>query len=157
MAEWYDFNDAGANEVGANEVGANEVGANEVGANEVGANEVGANEVGANEVGANNYFCNCGCNLEFIEYGPGFDLYVGNKWIMMANAMVHYKWRNYIRLRQFNLWNDFRENIIRNYNNALNNDPVKPEDAAWIHLYNQEITQENNIPLNEKLYYEYVY
>jgi hypothetical protein len=135
MAEWYDFNEA----------------------YEAGANEVGANEVGANEVGAYEYFCDCGCNLEFIEYGPGFDLYVGNKWIITANAMVHYKWRNYIWLHEFKLWNELREDIILNYNHALNNDPVKPEDAPWIHLYNREIAQENNIPLNERLYYEYIY
>ena len=119
--------------------------------NEANANE---NEV---EVEINKYLCDCGCNLEFIDYAPGFDVYVGNKWIITNNAMVEYSWRDYILLHEFKLWNDFQEDIILNYNNALNHEVLKPEDAPWIHLYNREIAQGNNIPLNEQLYYEYVY
>ena len=132
MAEWYHFNEA----------------------NEVNANEVNAN---ANALDAKKYLCDCGCNLEFIDYEPGFDVSVGNKWLITANAMVEYSWMDYILPDEFNLWQDFQEYIIIKYNNALNHEVVKPEDAPWIHLYNREIAQGNNIPLNEKLYYEYVY
>ena len=114
-----------------------------------------ANEVIANEVIANKYMCDCGCNLDFIDYKPGFDVFVGNKWLITNNAMVKYKWLDYITINEYKLWQDFREDIILNYNYALNNEPAKPEDAPWIHLYNREV--ENQIPLNEKLYYEYVY
>ena len=143
MVEWYHFNQA--NEVDANEV------------DQVDANEVDEVEGHANALEANKYLCDCGCNLEFIEYEPGFDVYVGNKWIITNNAMVEYSWRDYILLHEFKLWNDFQEDIILNYNNALNHEVLKPEDAPWIHLYNREIAQGNHIPLNEQLYYEYVY
>ena len=98
------------------------------------------------------YRCNCGCNLDFIDYEPGFDVYVGNNWILTANAMVNYSWKDYISMHEFNVWHELREDIILNYNYALNNAELKDEDAPWIHLYNMG----NNIPLNEKLYYEYV-
>jgi len=108
-------------------------------------------------VDANKYRCVCGCNLEFIYYEPGFDVYIGNKWLITANAMVDYSWRDYIQIHEFKLWKDFREDIILNYNDALNNEVMKSEDAPWIHLYNREVARGNNIPLNETLYYEYAY
>ena len=144
MAEWYEIDD----EVGANEVGANEIGAN---ANEVGANAVGAN---ANEVGAEEqYRCDCGCNLYFKQYEDGFNIYVGNNWILTACAMVKYSWGDYIRQNYFQMMNELREDIIVNYNHSLNNDPVKPEDTPWIHLYNMAVLNDY-IPVNEKLYYD---
>jgi hypothetical protein len=164
MAEWYDVNAnaVDANVVDANVVDTNVVDANVVDANVVDANAVHANAVHANAVDANinineeanKYRCNCGCNLEFIDYEPGFDIYVGNNWLITANAMVEHSWRDYISMNEFKLWQELRENIILNYNHALNNDPLQPEDAPWIHLYNREVVQSNHIPLNEKLYYE---
>jgi hypothetical protein len=141
MTQWYDFNDANAVEANPNEVDPNEVVANEANPN------------------PNKYLCDCGCNLEFIEYKPGFDISVGNKWLITNNAMVEYSWRDYILLHEFNLWQDFQADIILNYNDIRNrnNEAVKPEDAPWIHLYNREVAQGNHIPLNEKMYYEYVY
>ena len=55
MTQWYDFNDAVEAEANANAVDPN-----------------------ANAVDPNKYLCDCGCNLEFIEYKPGFDIHVGN-------------------------------------------------------------------------------
>ena len=118
-------------------------------------NDLDKPNVNANEVIANEYQCNCGCKLKFIEYNPGFDVYVGNKWLITANAMVNYKWKDYITLNEFKQWKDFRKDIILNYNEALENDLANPEDAPWIHLYNRDV--DNQIPLNENLYYEYVY
>ena len=69
--------------------------------------------------------------------------------------MVKYKWSDYISINGFKLWKDFRDDIILNYNETININLLNPEDASWIHLYNQEV--ENKIPLNEKMYYEYVY
>ena len=105
------------------------------------------------------YLCDCSCNLKFIEYKPGFDISVGSEWLISENAMVDYSWVNYIRSRKFNLLQDFHEHIILKYNDIRNrnNEAVKPEDAPWIHLYNCEVAQGNHIPLNEKMYYEYVY
>ena len=154
MAEWYDFN-ANANEVYANEVEVNNININAV--NNANANAVGAN---ANAVVAipDQYRCDCGCNLEFIDYEPGFDVYVGNNWLITANAMVEYNWGDYIRMHDFNVWHEMRENIIVNYNHALQNEPVKAADAPWIHLYNREINVNgDDIPLNEKIYYEHAY
>jgi hypothetical protein len=108
----------------------------------------------ANAVDPDKYRCDCGCNLEFIDYEPGFDVYVGNNWLITSNAMVKYSWNNYIWMHEFKEWQELREDIILNYNHAINNDPLKPEDAPWIHLYNREVVQSNHIPLNEKLYYE---
>jgi hypothetical protein len=163
MAEWYDFNanavDANANAVDAN---ANEVEANN--ANNI--NNANAVEANANAVEANaavkaipdHYRCDCGCNLDFIDYEPGFDVYVGDTWLITANAMVEYNWGDYIRMHAFNIWHEMRENIIINYNHALQNEPVKAADAPWIHLYNREINVNgDDIPLNEKIYYEYAY
>jgi hypothetical protein len=161
MAEWYDLNEVNAN---ANEV-AVDANAN-ANANEVAVAvavvdaNVNANanaNANAVAVDANKYRCDCGCNLEFIDYEPGFDVYVGNTWLITANAMVNYSWRDYIQVNEFKLWKDFREDIILNYNHALNNEEVKSEDAPWIHLYHREVAQGNNIPLNEQLYYEYAY
>jgi len=103
------------------------------------------------------YHCDCGCNLDFIDYEPGFDVYVGNNWILTANSMLNYSWKDYIWMHEFKVWNELREDIILNYNHALINLPIKTEDAPWIHLYNREVMMGNNIPLNEKLYYEYVF
>jgi hypothetical protein len=100
----------------------------------------------------NKYHCDCGCNLDFIDYEPGFDVYVGNSWIITSDAMVKYSWCDYISMHEFKLWNDFREDIVLNYNYALNTQQAK--DMPWIHLYNKY--GNSNIPLNEKLYYEYV-
>ena len=118
-----------------------------------------ANAVEANAVDPNKYLCDCSCNLKFIEYKPGFDISVGSEWLISENAMVDYSWVNYIRSRKFNLLQDFHEHIILKYNDIRNrnNEAVKPEDAPWIHLYNCEVAQGNHIPLNEKMYYEYVY
>ena len=101
---------------------------------------------------SNQYKCKCGCNLDFIDYEPGFDIYAGNNWIITANAMVNYSWRDYIWMNEFTIWNELLDDIILNYNHALNN--IKAEDAPWLHLYN--VFNNCAIPLNEKLYYEYV-
>ena len=135
MTQWYDdeFNDANA-----------------VDANAVEANAVDANAVEANAVDPNKYLCDCSCNLKFIEYKPGFDISVGSEWLISENAMVYYSWVNYIRSRKFNLLQDFHEHIILKYNDIRNrnNEAVKPEDAPWIHLYKQEILQNEHIPFD---------
>ncbi len=107
----------------------------------------------ANEV-PNQYRCNCDCNLDFIDYEPGFDVYIGNNWIVTANALVKYSWRDYISMHEFKVWQELREDIILNYNHALNNDPMKAEDAPWVHLYNVNVAGNDHIQLNENLYYE---
>jgi hypothetical protein len=109
----------------------------------------------ANE--AKQYRCTCGCNMEFVDYQPGVDISIGNSWLITENAMVDYQWADYTWMNEFNLWRDLREDIIFNYNHSLNNEPIKPEDAPWIHLYNRYVVGNDHIPLNEKLYYEYVY
>ena len=118
-------------------------------------NDFNNTNVNLNKVIDNIYVCKCGCNLQFIDYKPGFDISIGNKWLITNNAMVKYKWSDYISINEFKLWKDFREDIILNYNETININLLNPQDAPWIHLYNQEV--ENKIPLNEKLYYEYVY
>ena len=107
----------------------------------------------ANEV-PNQYRCNCGCNLDFIDYEPGVDVYIGNNWLVTVNALVKYSWRDYISMHEFKVWHELREDIILNYNHALNNDPMKAADAPWVHLYNVYVAGKDHIPLNEKLYYE---
>ena len=163
MAEWYDVN---ANEVEANEVEANEVEANAIEANanevEANANAVEANDIEANNINnanavQNKYRCDCGCNLEFIDYEPGFDIYLGDSWLITANAMVDYKWSDYIWLHEFKLWQELREDIILNYNQVLNNEPINAADGPWVHLYNREVVEGHHMPLNGKLYYEYAY
>jgi len=112
-----------------------------------------------NKVTNHNYVCKCGCNLEFIGYSPGIDIYAGidtnPKWIITHDGMVEYKWRDYISLDDFTLWKDFREYIILSYNEIIYRNVVYPEDAPWIHLYNREV--DNHIPLNAKLSYEYIF
>lgn len=101
------------------------------------------------------YHCECGCNLDFINYEAGFDIYVGNSWVVSNNAMVNYNWSNYIQMNEFKVWNELRECIVINYNQSLmHNEQVKPENAPWIHLFN--LYGNSDIPLNEKLYYEYI-
>ena len=157
MAEWYDFNANDANEVDLNN--ANEVEVNNININAVNNANANANaNAVAVEAIPDQYRCDCGCNLEFIDYEPGFDVYVGNNWLITANAMVEYNWGDYIRMHAFNVWHEMRENIIVNYNHALQNEPVKAADAPWIHLYNREINVNgDDIPLNEKIYYEHAY
>ena len=137
MAEWYDVN------------------ANEIEANEINANDIEANEM--NNAVQRKYRCDCGCNLEFVDYETGFDIYIGDNWLITANAMVHYKWSDYIWLHEFKLWQELREDIILNYNQVLNNEPIKPVDGPWVHLYNREVVDGHHMPLNGKLYYEYAY
>ena len=103
---------------------------------------------------ANKRRCECGCNLEFIDYEPGFDVYIGNNWLITEDAMVNYSWRDYICMNEFKLWMELREDIILNYNHSLNNDPMQAADAPWVHLYNIHVANRDHIPLNEKLYYE---
>jgi len=103
------------------------------------------------------YRCTCGCNLDFFDDDPGVDIYIGNSWLMTEYSMVDYGWVDYIWMNEFNLWQELREDIIFNYTHALKNEPMNPEDAPWIHLYNRYVINKDHIPLNEKLYYEYVY
>jgi hypothetical protein len=105
-------------------------------------------------VNPDQYRCNCGCNLDFIDYEPGFDVYIGNNWIVTANALVKYSWSDYICPHEFKVWQELREDIILNYNHTLNNDPMIAEDAPWVHLYNVNVAGNVHIPLNENLYYE---
>jgi hypothetical protein len=102
----------------------------------------------------NQYRCHCGCNLEFIDDEPGFDIYIGNNWLITANALVDYSWSDYMWMHEFKEWRELREDIILNYNHALNNDPMQAADAPWVHLHNVHVVGMDNIPLNEKLYYE---
>lgn len=106
---------------------------------------------------AKQYRCTCGCNMEFIDYQPGVDISIGNSWLITENAMVDYQWADYTWMNEYDLWHELREDIIFNYNHSLNNNPIKPEDAPWIHLYNRYVVGMDHMPLNEKLYYEYVY
>jgi hypothetical protein len=138
MAEWYDDNEE-----------------NNFNANEMGANEMGANEM--NNAVQHKYRCDCGCNLEFVEYELGFDISIGNNWLITADAMVDYKWSDYIWLHEFNLWQELREDIILNYNQVLNNEPIKAGDGPWVHLYNRLVVDAHHMPLNGELYYEYAY
>ena len=103
------------------------------------------------------YRCTCGCNIEFIDYQPGVDIYIGNSWLLTENDMVDHTWVDYMWMNEFIVWHELREDIIFNYTHALKNETIKPEDAPWIHLYNRYVVGNDHIPLNEKLYYEYVY
>jgi hypothetical protein len=94
--------------------------------------------------------------LEFIQYEPGIDVYIGNNWIVTANALVDYSWRGYLHMHEFAVWNELRADIILNYNHALNNAPLTAEDAPWVHLYNRHVVDKDHKPLNAPLYYEYV-
>lgn len=104
----------------------------------------------------NQYRCDCGCNLDFIGYNVGFDIYVKSNWIITANSMVDYSWQDYILIDRFKIWSEFREDIILHYNHALNNVPMKAQDAPWIHLYNKHVLY-SEIPLNGQLYYEHIF
>ena len=116
---------------------------------------------------SNNYRCNCGCNLEFIKNKPGVDIYIGDYWIITFNAMANYRWNDYIRMNEFKVWKELREDIILNYNHSLQNESIKnesiknesikAEDAPWMHLYNVNVAGKQHIPLNEKLYYDCIY
>ena len=131
---------------------------------------------------SNKYRCNCGCNLDFIENKLGIDIYIGNNWIITINALANYRWNDYIRMNEFKVWQELREDIILNYNHSLMNESIKNEsiknesiknesiknesiknesikaaDAPWVHLYNVNVAGEEHIPLNETLYYDCVY
>ena len=120
-----------------------------------------------NDATSNKYRCNCGCNLEFIKNNPGVDIYIGNNWIITINALADYRWVDYIRINEFKVWQELREDIILNYNRSLQNESImnesimnesiKAKDAPWVHLYNVNIAGKQHIPLNEKLYYDCVY
>jgi hypothetical protein len=122
-------------------------------ANEM-ANEVGPNEVEANAVDPT-YHCDCGCNVKFIDYVQGIDLYIGEHSLITANRMVDYYWRDYVR-PIYKIWGELREDIILRYNDALNYEPSRPEDGPWVHLYYREVYG-RDLPLNEKLDYEFAF
>jgi hypothetical protein len=118
--------------------------------------DVDAVDANANAVDAQKYRCNCGCNLEFIDYKPGIDIYIGNNWIITSDALVDYSWRDYLYMHEFTVWQELREYIILNYNDVLNNGSLTAEDAPWVHLYNKHVVGKDHIPLNAPLYYDYV-
>jgi hypothetical protein len=95
--------------------------------------------------------------LEFIKNKPGVDIYIGDYWIITFNAMANYRWNDYIRMNEFKVWKELREDIIVNYNHSLQNESIKAEDAPWVHLYNVNVAGKEHIPLNEKLYYDCIY
>jgi len=105
------------------------------------------------------FICECGCNLQFIEYSIGLDICVGNKWIITEfkiynNGLNDYRWSDYLQINQFKFWSELREYIIINYNSIIAN-PIQL-DMQWIHLYNFYI-KDDNFDVNDKLYYEYIF
>ena len=96
------------------------------------------------------YICECGCDLEFIDYHPGLDVSIGSGFIMSENAMTEYVWNDFVPMNGHKTWLELKTYIINKYN-----DVDLKEWQPFYHLYQRYMNNENiPFPLNETLYYE---
>lgn len=103
-----------------------------------------------------NYVCECGCKLEFIDYKPGLDINIGNKWLITQSAMEEYYWEDYLPIAYHETWLTLKTEIIKMYEEEVL--IGTPHSAPWLHLYNYYVKVENDpFPLNARLSYEYVF
>lgn len=112
------------------------------------------------------YTCDC-CDLKF-KNGLGFEYHLDNGkfdkngkktgfddsklWCIYDEALFNDSWRYYLP-KSIRVYEDFKTCIINNYNSIHN----YPENDAkiWTHLYNKHI--DSNIPLDAKMYEEYMF
>lgn len=112
------------------------------------------------------YTCDC-CNLKF-KNGLGFEYHLDNGkfdkngkktgfddsklWVIYDEALFNDSWRYYLP-KSIRVYEDFTTCVINNYNSIHN----YPENDAkiWTHLYNKHI--DLNIPLDAKMYEEYMF
>ena len=98
------------------------------------------------------YVCKCGCNISFIDYSLGWDMYFKNnesilKYIFTENRMVDMTWNEYIDINKFKTWDELWSHILEN----------KDVDNIMLHLYNQYKIFEDVMPQDTKLILEYIY
>lgn len=76
--------------------------------------------------------CECGCNIRFIEFSIGCDIYfihdgrMNNKIISEEQMVNGSRWRDYIKV-EFKTWGELWNHIDANKN----------EDPVFFHLYNE--------------------
>ena len=114
----------------------------------------------------NIYTCEC-CDVKF-KNGLGFEYYISNGktdkngketgmgdsklWVVYDGALFNESWIYFLH-KPFATYGDFTSYITYNYNLK----PTYPEDESniWTHLYNKHINP--NIPLDAKMYEEYIF
>lgn len=98
------------------------------------------------------FVCGCGCNIEFIKFSMGCDIYFFhngaqvNK-IFSESQMVNDSWCNYINVDEFSNWGEMWNYICNNMNNADNN--------VMRHLYN--VYKDVEIPADARMELEYIF
>ena len=112
------------------------------------------------------YTCEC-CDVKF-KNGLGFEYHLDNGkfdrngektgrddsklWCIYDEALFNDSWRYYLH-KSFETYGDFTSYITNNYN--LKHTYPEDESNIWTHLYNKHINK--NIPLDAKMYDEYIF
>ena len=114
----------------------------------------------------NIYTCEC-CDVKF-KNGLGFEYHISNGitdkngnesgfddsklWCIYDEALFNDSWIYYLH-KSFATYGDLKIHITNNYNSRH----TYPEDESniWTHLYNKHINL--NIPLDAKMYEEYIF
>ena len=110
--------------------------------------------------------CEC-CDVKF-KNGLGFEYYISNGktdkngketgmgdsklWVVYDGALFNDSWIYFLH-KPFATYGDLKTHITNNYNSRH----TYPEDESniWTHLYNKHINP--NIPLDAKMYEEYIF
>ena len=95
-----------------------------------------------------NYKCEC-CNIEFIDYSLGVDIYIGNNWLISEPKMVDDMWYWYLdNTSLYKTWGNLKKHIC-------DMKELKNEDyPVWLHLYNRYISM--SAPDDSILYCEFI-
>lgn len=110
--------------------------------------------------------CKC-CDVKF-KNGLGFEYYISNGktdkngketgmgdsklWVVYDGALFNNSWIYFLH-KPFATYGDFTSYITYNYN--LKHTYPEDESNIWTHLYNKHINP--NIPLDAKMYEEYIF
>ena len=123
-------------------------------------------EVEQEEQEGNIYTCEC-CDVKF-KNGLGFEYNISNGikdkngketgrndsklWVLYDQALFNDSWIYFLH-KPFATYGDLKTHIINNYN--LKHTYPEDESNIWTHLYNKHINP--NIPLDAKMYEEYIF
>ena len=96
------------------------------------------------------YFCDYGCNIEFIKYALGIEMYfihngISTNKLLSEPGMLNNSWNNYIDIELYETWLDLWTYICNNKN--ANN--------VMKHLYNEY--QDFDVPVESILSLECIF
>ena len=113
-------------------------------------NQMSENQANQQQEQQETYFCDCGCNIEFIKYALGIEMYfihngIQTNKLLSEPGMLNNSWNNYINMELYKTWLDLWTYICNNKN--ANN--------VMKHLYNEY--QDFYVPVESVLSLECIF